>query len=131
MSVIEVVGAVFTDRNQVLAFRRKQGKVASGKWEFPGGKVEPGEDPRAALSRELNEELGLTEIKVGELIDRSITQVGDNNIDLACYYVSTSTIPETSKDHDSIQWIPRSKLAKVDWAEPDLPTVTKLVNGPE
>lgn len=128
MSTIQVVGAIFIDGTKVLAFRRKAGKSAAGKWEFPGGKVEPNESPEHALARELEEELGLTNVTVGECLDRSTTPVGDVSIDLACYEVDTHIFPTSSSDHDMIQWVERESLSSLDWAEPDLPSVHKLMN---
>lgn len=66
-TVIVSAGIVIED-GKVLLSRRKQGTHLAGKWEFPGGKAEQGEDPRAALRRELEEELGIT-VRVGEILD--------------------------------------------------------------
>lgn len=129
MSEIRVVGAVFIDGDRVLAFRRKPGKAAAGKWEFPGGKIEAEEAPEQALARELDEELGLTHVEVGPCIDRTVTPVGENLIDLACYEVACQVTPTVSSDHDRIEWVNRAALLTRDWAEPDLPTVMKLMNG--
>ena len=67
MTQIEVVGAVVVRDGLVLCAQRATGPLA-GRWEFPGGKVEPGEDPRAALRRELTEELGI-EAEVGGIVE--------------------------------------------------------------
>lgn len=71
MNVIKVVAAIICDnikeKNKIFATARGYGELKGG-WEFPGGKVEPGEIPQQALVREIMEELD-TEIKVGELID--------------------------------------------------------------
>lgn len=125
---ITVVGAVFTSENSVLAFRRSPERSAGGRWEFPGGKVEPDESPEDALQRELLEELGLR-VTVGPLIDRSSTLVGENTIDLACYYVGSDDVPSTSSDHDKIIWQPYDKILDLDWAEPDLPTIELLLKS--
>jgi 8-oxo-dGTP diphosphatase len=63
-----VTAAVLIEGRRVLLTQRKAGTHLEGAWEFPGGKIEPGEDPRAALARELCEEVGLR-VKVGEIVD--------------------------------------------------------------
>ena len=68
MKTVLVAAAVLLERGRVLLTQRKTGTHLAGSWEFPGGKVEPGEDPREALRRELREELGI-EARVGEIVD--------------------------------------------------------------
>ena len=86
--MIEVVAGVLTRPDgRVLTCRRAPDRPAAGQWEFPGGKVEPGELAAEALRRELHEELGL-DVVVGEPIDRSLTRVGNVHIDLATYRVA-------------------------------------------
>ncbi|AWH91213.1 DNA mismatch repair protein MutT [Dietzia lutea] len=125
MPRIEVVAAVFVRGGEVLACKRAPGKPAAGKWEFPGGKIDDGETPELALVREIREELGVS-VSVGDLVDRSVTSVGDAEIDLACYLVSSLDIPTTSTDHDELRWLPLDSLASLDWAAPDLPAVAVL-----
>lgn len=123
---ITVVGAVFCTEESVLAFRRNADRSAGGKWEFPGGKVESDETPEQALRREILEELGLN-ITVGRLIDRSSTKVGENTIDLACYFVDSDHYPTESSDHDEIIWQPFSAIRDLDWAAPDVPAIEALL----
>ncbi|MFL0580054.1 (deoxy)nucleoside triphosphate pyrophosphohydrolase [Dietzia sp. 179-F 9C3 NHS] len=123
-----VAAAVSVRDGTVLACRRAPHKTAPGKWEFPGGKVEPGESAEVALARELHEELGV-EAAVGGLLDRSTTRVGGTDIELACYWVTLTAAPVTSTDHDEIRWQPQADLDQLDWAEPDLPAVRILVAG--
>lgn len=125
MPRIEVVAAVFYRDGEVLACRRAPGKSAAGKWEFPGGKIDDDETPDLALVREIQEELGIS-ISVNGLVDRSVTPVGDLNIDLACYLVSSAEVPSHSTDHDDLRWLPIEALTSVDWAAPDLPAVAIL-----
>lgn len=63
-----VSAAILVEAGRVLVTRRKDGTHLAGAWEFPGGKVEPGEDPREALRRELREELAI-DVSVGEIVD--------------------------------------------------------------
>lgn len=125
MPRIEVVAAVFVRDGDVLACRRAPGKAAEGKWEFPGGKVDPGETPEHALIREIQEELELS-ITVGALIDRSVTPVGDLDIDLACYLVTSEDAPTYSTDHEELRWVSTDAMSSLDWATPDLPAVAIL-----
>lgn len=127
MRRLEVVAAVFVRDGNVLSCRRAPGKSAAGKWEFPGGKVDDDETPEAALVREIQEELGIS-ISVDNCIDRSVTPVGDNNIDLACYLVTSADVPTRSTDHDELRWVPLVSLPALDWATPDLPAVAILTS---
>lgn len=123
-----VVAGVFLRGDEVLACRRSQNKSAAGLWEFPGGKVELGEAPEAALVRELLEELKIR-VRVLELIDRSVTRLDDMTIDLSCYLVDASGVaPIDSTDHDVLRWVRRADLAALDWAGPDLPAVEALMS---
>lgn len=133
---LDVVGAVFTRQpadtgeTEVLAFRRAPSKPHAGEWEFPGGKVEPGETCAQALCREITEELGI-DIIVGEEIITSETAVDDRLIRLSCFFVSATDEPRVSTDHDELRWLTLSNLNDVDWAEPDVPIVAELQNRQE
>lgn len=128
MPRIEVVAAVFYRDGEVLACRRAPGKSAAGKWEFPGGKIDDDDETsELALVREIREELGIS-ISVGALVDRTVTPVGDLDIDLACYRVSSAEVPTHSTDHDELRWVPIDALSTLDWAAPDLPAVAVLAS---
>lgn len=126
---LHVVAAVIADGDRVLACRRAPGRDAAGRWEFPGGKVEPGEAPEAALAREILEELGVP-VQVRELLDRTVTHGGARSIDLACYWAElTGPAPERSTDHDALRWVERERLHELDWADADLAAVGALADG--
>ncbi|MFZ0530970.1 MAG: NUDIX domain-containing protein [Propionicimonas sp.] len=123
---MDVVAAVFTDGDLVLACRRKPGRDGAGLWEFPGGKLADGEPPEAGLEREIWEELGV-EIEVGDLLDRSTTMVGEVPITLSCYFVRPlAGPPKVSTDHDIVTWFQRERLIWLTWTQPDLPCVRRL-----
>lgn len=127
-TTIEVVAGVATDGDTVFACRRSPERSAGGRWEFPGGKIEPGETPEQALARELREELA-AEVVVGPLLDRSVVTVGELQVDLSCYAVSfRGEPPVSSTDHDRLRWVARTELAELDWASPDLPMVRILTD---
>lgn len=128
---MNVVAGVYTDGELVLACRRKEGMEAAGRWEFPGGKVDPGELPQAALERELAEELG-AEIEIGELLDRSTTVVDGVEITLSCYFVRpVGATPTSSTDHDELGWFVRDRLVWLNFTDPDLPAMRKLAFATE
>jgi 8-oxo-dGTP diphosphatase len=124
--VIHVVAAIFSRDEKILASRRAPHKSSAGLWEFPGGKVEPGEDSFAALEREIKEELGI-ECKALRTYDTSITEVGDQLIKLETIICDFDSAKElSSTDHDEFRWLAIEDLDQVEWAAPDLPAVEKL-----
>ena len=126
-SPLHVVAAVMIHDGKILACRRGSHKDAAGFWEFPGGKVEPGESAQQALRREIAEELSL-EVEPWLLFDKSLTQVNANfSIELECWLIILDHAPNLrSSDHDAFMWLSPEELGQYSWAKPDLPAVKKL-----
>ena len=114
-----MVGAVLVDRGRVLAARRTRPTALAGQWEFPGGKVEPGEDPSAALVREIAEELNLA-ITVGPELSGApwpISSAYELRLFLAA--LADTGEPRPGPDHDQISWLAPDLLRSVRWLPAD------------
>ncbi len=122
--IITVVAAIIQNsQGEYLCCKRGDWKSAPNKWEFPGGKPELGESLEAALIREIGEELGV-EITVLREFDRSTT----GEIDLVCFVCElVDAVPTGSTDHSELRWVPEAELSKLDWAEPDLPALKRIL----
>jgi len=122
-----VAAAVIETDGRILIAKRKQGKMHSGKWEFPGGTLEEGETPEQCLKRELLEELALI-TDVGDLICTSEhSYTPEFTIKLLVY---RTTIISGSFDlhaHDEIRWVKPADLFTYDFPEADVPIVEKLI----
>ena len=119
-----VVAAIIQDEHgNFLCAKRGDWKSLPGKWEFPGGKANAGEELAQALVREIKEELSV-DIKVVREFDRSAT--GD--IELVCFVCDLiSEKPITSTDHSELRWVSEKDLASLEWSEADLPAVKKIL----
>ncbi|MFG3293505.1 (deoxy)nucleoside triphosphate pyrophosphohydrolase [Streptomyces sp. NPDC048179] len=123
---IVVVGAALLDAGRLLAARRSAPPELAGRWELPGGKVEPGETPEHALVRELREELGVeteTLARVpGEwpLRDPYVLHVWTAALH------PDSAAPEPLQDHDELRWLTPDELWDVDWLDQDVPAVREV-----
>ena len=118
-----VVGAAVVRDGRVLACRRTAPPAAAGRWEFPGGKVEPGESPEAALVREVHEELGV-EATVTAWLDGTAAIGDTHELRVAVVAIIGDPAPV---EHDEVRWLGAFELGEVDWLEPDRPFLAELV----
>ena len=110
--------AIIVEHGRVLIARRKAGGALGGKWEFPGGKCESGEDPRQALSRELEEELSVGS-NVGERVATASFEHDGVAFTLQAYVVHLGSHNMVLSEHEEVRWIPPEELYRVDLAASD------------
>jgi 8-oxo-dGTP diphosphatase len=124
--VLQVVGAAIFRDGRCLAAQRSAAMAAPLKWEFPGGKVEPTEDPRDALRRELREELQV-EVSIGAWIARGEAEAADRLIRLDVYAAEIESGEVRPREHAHVGWFDASGLEGLDWAAPDVPVVMAVL----
>jgi 8-oxo-dGTP diphosphatase len=123
--VLRVTAAVLESAGRVLIAKRPQGDRLAGHWEFPGGKIEDGEEPRVCLARELYEEFGIT-AEIGELLVSHVHLYPHVEIELLSYRASHLSGDFELRDHDEVRWVLPEELAQYPFAPADLPTVRLL-----
>src|SRR3954468_16557655 len=123
VDVCVVVGAAILRDGRVLAARRTSPPEAAGRWELPGGKVEPGETPEAAVVREVAEELGCRIAVSGWLPER--VPIGDRHVLTVALarLVDGEPVPH---EHDEVRWLAAGEVDSVDWLDPDRPFLVGL-----
>lgn len=121
---IEVVAAIIMNEGKIFATQRGYGKFKDG-WEFPGGKMEPGETPQQALKREIREELD-TEIEVGELFGTVEYDYPDFHLTMSCFICTVKSGDLVLKEHEAARWLTRDTLNSVDWLPADIGLIEKL-----
>ena len=126
MKTIRVVAAVIRKDDRIFATQRGYGEFKDG-WEFPGGKIEPGETPQQALVREIREELE-TEIRVGDLIDTIEYDYPTFHLSMDCFWCEIVEGSLELKEHEAAKWLDRESLYTVDWLPADVGLVEKIKN---
>ena len=123
--MVVVMGAAIVREGRVLAARRTRPSATAGGWEFPGGKVEPGEDPGRAVVREIAEELGCTVEVTGHLAGE--VEIRDGFVLRVALAALTSGEPVPSEDeHDAVRWLGPEELDDVAWLPADRPFLDEL-----
>lgn len=124
MKTIQVAAAVIIRRSLVFATQRGYGAFKDG-WEFPGGKIEPGETPRQALIRELKEELDI-EIHPGRLLHTVEYDYPNFHLTMHCFLCTIKSGEPVLKEHEAARWLAEEELDSVDWLPADVEAVERL-----
>jgi 8-oxo-dGTP diphosphatase len=124
-----VVAALIVKDGKVLVCQRTRHQTMPLKWEFPGGKIEEGEQPRDALRRELDEELGI-DAEIGQEVSRIVHEYpGGGSVELRFFLVYQYRSELENKIFRDVQWAAPSELPRYDFLEADLPLVRDLADG--
>ena len=123
--LIVLAAAIFDAEGRVLLARKRAGTSNAGLWEFPGGKLEPGEHEAEGLRREIGEELGL-EITVAEWFATGYTITPKHRIELRGYRAELCGGTLQLSDHDAVVWVAPHELATYSLPEADLPLAAAL-----
>lgn len=126
MKTVNVVAAIIRDGEKVFATQRGYGEFKGG-WEFPGGKVENGETPEAALVREIKEELDM-EISVGDFLYTVEYDYPTFHLSMRCYWCSIVSGDLKLKEHEAARWLNKASIDSVDWLLADLEIIPLIKN---
>ena len=123
MKTIKVVAAIIIHENKIFATQRGYGEFKDG-WEFPGGKIEPGETPQEALVREIKEELDI-DIEVKDFLETVEYDYPTFHLSMDCFFCTIQAGELVVKEHEAAKWLTVETLDSVDW----LPADKGLVEG--
>ena len=124
MKTVRVVAAVIESDHKIFATQRGYGEFKGG-WEFPGGKIEPGETPQQALVREIEEELD-TEIEVGELIDTVEYDYPSFHLSMDCFWCKIVKGNLVLLEAEASKWLAKDELYSVEWLPADAGLIEKI-----
>ena len=115
---IRVVAAVIREDGRVFATQRGYGNYKDW-WEFPGGKIEPGETPEAAVVREIQEELG-TKVAVDRFLTTVEYDYPEFHLSMDCFFCHIEEGELTLLEHEAAKWLPLGNLRQVNWLPADI-----------
>ena len=128
MKTIKVVAAVICDsfqsKTRIFATARGYGEF-KGQWEFPGGKIEPGETPQQALAREIREKLDTT-IRIGELIETVEYDYPDFHLSMDCFWCEVVEGNLVLLEAQEARWLTKEELDSVKWLPADLGLIERI-----
>lgn len=124
MKTVNVVAAIIREGNKVFATQRGYGDYKDG-WEFPGGKIEPGETPQQALTREIKEELD-TDILVGDYLTTIEYDYPAFHLSMQCFWCQIVDGTPVLKEHEAARWLDLEHIDSVDWLPADQ-TIIELI----
>ena len=126
-SPIDVTCAIIEKNGQVLTAQRGSAMAMPFKWEFPGGKINPGETPENSIIREIKEELGI-DIQIKTMLPPSSHSYPDLHIRLYPFVCRISRGRIEPAEHHAVQWTGHDHLLALDWAEADVAVVKSYLN---
>lgn len=124
MKIVRVAAAVIINKDKVFATQRGYGEYKDG-WEFPGGKIEPGETPEEAIVREIREELE-AEIEPVRLIDTVEYDYPGFHLSMDCFLCRLKSENIVLKEHEAARWLDKSSLYDVEWLPADLGLIENI-----
>ena len=123
MKTIKVAAAIIIHNNRIFATQRGYGEFKDG-WEFPGGKIEPGETSREALVREIKEELDI-EIEVKDFLE-TVEYYPEFHLSMDCFFCTIKSGELVLKEHEAAKWLTAETLDSVDWLPADQALVQSI-----
>lgn len=124
MKTVRVVAAIIIENGKVFATQRGYGEFKDG-WEFPGGKIEPGETPDEAIVREIKEELD-TEVEVIELLDTVEYDYPNFHLSMGCFICKIKSGDLVLKEHEAAKWLTKDTLGSLEWLPADMGLVGEI-----
>ena len=124
MKTVRVVAAIIIENDKVFATQRGYGEFKDG-WEFPGGKIEPGETPEEAIVIEIKEELD-TEVEVIELLDTVEYDYPNFHLSMGCFICKIKSGDLVLKEHEAAKWLTKDTLGSVEWLPADMGLVREI-----